>query len=492
MTFKKNIFGFILFIFVFASQAAESIPQLPSCKNCNLILISLTSTRKRSMSYYGYNRDTTPNINKFFSNAFEFENAYAPGSLTFTDALSLFYSISPNVHGAFVRHHRLEISSKLQNYPTLTDVLDSNGYNTAAFVSDEDYDYRWGIGKAFNLYFDRSFYAENGIRFRPFSYAVGTTQLVPIANEWLEKNYKKKFFLFLQGYDMHCPYTPKGKFEELYPSPHSAAIPFSSECFMTKRGPEFVEKDGKLKQHLKSFFAFLFKKKEISYYFDEDDKKYLVSRYDAELNQSDANLQSFFDKIKELGLEKNTIVVFLSEHGDYLGENGYFMKPASNAAGNLHNANINFPLLIKYPGINKKIVQKQIIQTVDLAPSFLDLLNIAPPVHMQGKSFKKTLLTNNQFNDYAYGYSQRYEVDEKEQKQISVYQLEYVQNADWKLYSQIRYMEPFVLLPTPVFSLYNMKKDPNEKTDLASTNPGMVNKLKMILNNKNKKYSVVN
>lgn len=485
----KNLFLLFAFLILISPDVAPaaSLPAEINCKNCNLIVISLTSARKRNMSAYKYHRNTTPNIENFFSNAYYFTNAFAPASLTFTDALSLFYSVTPNVHQAFLRKRKRYTAKRLSKFSSLTEILNINGYKTAAFVSDEDYDYDWGIGKTFQYYFDRSYYAENGIDFHPFTYSVGTSQLVPIANRWLDNNHKSKFFLFLQAYDVHCPYTPKGKFEKLYDSPHSATIPFTKECFMTRYGPEFVKQNGKTKQVLKSYFSFI-KQKEVRYYFDKKDIYYLISRYDAELTQADANLGPLFEKIKSLHLDKNTIVVFLSEHGDYLGENGYFMKPSPYALGNLHNANLNFPLIVKLPEQNKKFVQNQIIQTIDVAPSILDLLGLSPGKSMRGRSFKSVMNTQKEINDFAYGYSERYDLLENSEKLLGVYRLETIQNAEWKLNSSLHYKEPILLIEKPQYYLYNLKKDPEEKNNLANHKPGTLKKLIKVMEEKKKFY----
>lgn len=485
----KFILISLLMTLLASGGEAAVLQQANECKNCNLIVISLTSLRKKNMSIYGYQRKTTPSIDKFFEHSYQFSNAFAPASLTFTDAISLFFSLSPNIHKAFIRKQKHRIGGFLKKHTSMTEVLSSAGYNTAAFVSDEDYDYQWGIGRTFQYYFDRTYYAENSILFHPFTYTVGTKQLVPIANRWLDSNYKKKFFLFLQGYDMHCPYSPGDPFASLYQSPHASSIPFTTECFMTRNGPEFVKQNGKTKQVLKSFFAFL-KQKEIPYYFDKADIEYLISRYDAELTQADYNLAALFEKIKSLNLDKNTVIVFLSEHGDYLGENGYFMKPSPGALGNLHNANLNFPLLIKLPNQSKKVAQNQLFQTIDIAPTLLDILGLRSSEKMQGKSFKSVLNTNSSINEYAYGFSQRHEVDEKTNTVFSVHQLETIQNTEWKLNSAFEFKEPLVKVDKPEFYLYNLKKDPSEKNNIIKSEPAIFERLKQAMVQKKIHYSL--
>ncbi|MFA6238500.1 MAG: sulfatase-like hydrolase/transferase [Bacteriovorax sp.] len=492
---KLTIF-FLILISACECLAITKAPGIPAtvstCKDCNLIVISFTAARKRNMSMYGYKRDTTPNINKFFQDSYIFNNAFAPATLTSTDAVTLFFSLSPNVHKTFFRRHKAQSLDLLLKYTSLAEMLTKNGYKTAAFVSDEDYDFNWGVGRTFQYYFDRSYYADYGIVFKPFTYTVGTKQLVPLVSNWLSGHQKEKKFLFLQAYDMHCPYTPRDQFAKLYDSPHSPSIPFSDECFMAKDKMKEIMVNGKKKYVLNSFFTFINQRKKRQYYFSQQDIDYLISRYDAEFNQADFNLSPLFAKIKELKLDQNSIIVFLSEHGDYLGENGYFMKPASSAQGNLHNANLNFPLAIKIPRMKaKNKFQNQIIQTMDLTPTFLDLLGIKPDLKMQGKSFKNIIDTALEINDFAYGYSVRQNFSELDRSINSYLELDTIQNHEWKLNCSREFKLPSKKFMNEKYFLFNLKKDPEEKMEISKKESAVFKKLKTVLLEKRHHYSRV-
>jgi arylsulfatase A-like enzyme len=440
------------------------------------------------MSFYGYKRNTTPNINNFFSNAFVFNKAIAPATLTYTDALSLFYSLSPQVHKAYVRQKKTYTQEVLKNYQSLPAILAKQGYETAAFVSDEDYEYEWGLGKTFKLYFDRTHYRDNGITFSPFSYSVGTKQLVPIASKWLEKNIGKKKFMFLQAYDLHCPFNPGGKFANLYDSPHSKNIPFTEECFMAKDKMNPIKMNGTNKFLLQSFFAYL-KENEKRYYFEKRDLDFLTSLYDAELNQADSYLLELFNTIKKLKLDQNSIIVFLTEHGDYHGENGFFFKTSATAAGNLNNANLNIPLIIKTPQTTKKIVQNQIIQLIDIVPSLLEMLQISPDNKMQGKSFAQILEKSEEINDYAYGFQVRYGFVKQEKNKNYYYYLETIQDHEWKLDHEEKYNFPERDFLKEEYFLYDLRKDPNEKYNIASKEKKKLEQLKEVMLTKRIQYA---
>ena len=63
-----------------------------ACQDCNLIVVSLTNTRKDSLGMYRYDRDTSPNVDAFFKDSLIFENMFAPSYWTFTNGLTLFTS----------------------------------------------------------------------------------------------------------------------------------------------------------------------------------------------------------------------------------------------------------------------------------------------------------------------------------------------------------------------------------------------------------------
>lgn len=373
-------------------------------------------------------------------------------------------------------------------YPSLADTLAKAGYKTAAFVSDEDYEYGWGLGKTFQYYFDRSHYADFGIDFKPFTYSVGTKQLVPLANKWLEENKKEKKFLFLQAYDLHCPFNPSKNFRSKIAGDINPLLPLDKECFMAKDKMIPIKKDGAEKFIMKSFFAYV-KEKERTYFLEQKDVDILKDLYDSEIMEADHNLGPLFEKIKQLGLDKNSIIVFLTEHGDYQGENGYFFKTAANAEGNLNNINLKIPFILKLPNITKQVQQNQMIQLIDIAPSLIDLLELTIPKPMQGKSFKKILNTSNEINDYTYGFSVRYGFVKLELSENYYFKLETLQNHEWKLNRSKQYDFPNRNFIKEEFFLYDLKNDPSEKVNIANQKKSKVEELKKIIEQKRNYYA---
>ncbi len=91
------------------------------------------------------------------------------------------------------------------------------------------------------------------------------------------------------------------------------------------------------------------------------------------------------DKLRDCGLEKNTIVVFVTDHGDYLGDHGLVGK------GFHYDSVIRTPLIMAGPGIRAGRVIEQMASTVDLAPTLLKMAAVEEPAGMQGMSMKAAL-----------------------------------------------------------------------------------------------------
>jgi arylsulfatase A-like enzyme len=95
----------------------------------------------------------------------------------------------------------------------------------------------------------------------------------------------------------------------------------------------------------------------------------------------DAQVGRVLDKLKETGLDKNTIVVFTSDHGYHLGEHGHWQKQT------LFNDATRVPLIFAGPGIkNNKGNIGAPVELVDIYPTLMDMLNLQTPQFVQGKS----------------------------------------------------------------------------------------------------------
>ncbi|WP_167606130.1 sulfatase [Maribellus sediminis] len=103
----------------------------------------------------------------------------------------------------------------------------------------------------------------------------------------------------------------------------------------------------------------------------------------------DENVGRLLDHLEESGLDKNTIIVYTSDQGFYLGEHGWFDKRF------IYNESFKTPLLVKWPGkISPASVSDEMVQNLDFAQTFLDAAGVEQPDDMQGESLMPLLLGN--------------------------------------------------------------------------------------------------
>ena len=95
--------------------------------------------------------------------------------------------------------------------------------------------------------------------------------------------------------------------------------------------------------------------------------------YYATITFLDAQIGRIIKKLKETGLDKNTIIVFSSDHGYHLGEKGHWQKQT------LYEKTTRVPLIFAGPGIKKGSRSNSPVELIDMYPTLMDLTGIKPP-----------------------------------------------------------------------------------------------------------------
>jgi arylsulfatase A-like enzyme len=292
----------------------------------NLVLIDISCLSADHLSCYGYPRQTSPVIDRL-----------SREGIWFTQTASQAYWTLPSVAsvltGRYVPSHRVENrNQRLRNSTrTLADVLKSQGYRTAAFVGGLDLDASHNLGLGFEVYSDDT--GDNPIG----SFA----QTFPRAVEWLARNGRGPFFLFIQGYDVHPSFV------------HPA---------------EYVNK------------------------FDPDYRGVLdsiIAHYDGAIAYTDSLLGDFMERLQKSGLAGKTVVVIFSDHGEALYGHGSFDRFGK---ADLYDEVVHVPLVIQHPKIKSVKIDHQ-AQLIDIFPTVLDLLDIYRPDGIQGRSLYSLITT---------------------------------------------------------------------------------------------------
>ena len=108
-----------------------------------------------------------------------------------------------------------------------------------------------------------------------------------------------------------------------------------------------------------------------------------IRDYAAVIRSVDDNVGRLLDYLEQNGLSDNTIVVYTSDQGFYMGEHGWFDKRF------MYEESFHTPLIISYPGHIKEGAQcHQLVQNIDFAPTFLELAGLKKPTEMSGRSLQ--------------------------------------------------------------------------------------------------------
>jgi arylsulfatase A-like enzyme len=278
----------------------------------NILLISIDSLRADHLGAYGYDRDTSPEIDRLAREGVRWATAVAPSPWTLPSHVSLFTALPPIAHGVLFDPKALD-----EETLCLAEVLQANGYATAGFVGGPFLRSLYGLAQGFDVYDDRTVV-------RPlFESHQGRTSpaLVGLATDWLEawarRPERPPFFLFLHLWDVHYDYTPPAPFDTLFDPDYEGSI--TAENF-------------ELGEHIHPGMA-------------PRDLEHVVALYDGEIRYTDGWVGRLLRFLDEQSLAADTIVVVTADHGEEFFEHG-----AKGHRKNLYDETMRIPLVIRYPG----------------------------------------------------------------------------------------------------------------------------------------------
>jgi arylsulfatase A-like enzyme len=454
----------------------------------NIILIAVTNVGTRHMGLYGYHRETTPNLDRFAKESVVFDNFYTPASWTLPTGVSLFTSLPPYAHGVMNRW-------KLGNSPkpvdrlsddtaSLIDILKSHGYVTAGFTGGFDYRASIGLTKRFDQFLGGE--AHNSLEEmvdkrlmeerRLGSIAEGASQAI----RWIDQHGQQKFFLFLQGYDAHCPFNPKGEFDRYFVDFDASDVQVDPyHCYrQIEDGEDFLTFTSSRSDAGPSGLQRIYGEAQLT----EKDTRCLEAQYDAEIRYVDHHLGWFLDQLRKRHLLENSMILILSEHGEMFAKNGRFGR-AGRFRGTLYEDVIHVPLIIRHPQWRPGRV-KELAQMIDVAPTLLEVFNIARPRGFYGRSLLPSIERGTPVHQVIYGGS-IYGRDDFKYYNIRTVN-EYARDGEYKLIHEMVYAEG--QRREDRYELYHIFADPQEQKNLVDSEREVAADLKRKLRNWSEKW----
>jgi len=314
-----------------AKQAANAAPTYP-----NIVLIVIDTVRADHVGCYGYERNTTSNIDALANHALLFRNATSAASWTTPSVAALLSSQYPSTMGIYEKPAKLNTE-----YPLLAEVLKKQGYRTHGIVSFSYLSNRLGFGRGFDQYDERSHRGHGGIV---------APLVVAKALKFLKSRPTQPFFLFVHDFDPHYSYL----LHEQY-----------NYCPEYKGKVKSGQRIDEMRNMRPSMSA--------------EDIRYIVGLYDSELTYTDMFVAKILQELKRQGLYDDAIIVITADHGEEFMERGWIGHTAT-----LYQELLHVPLIIKLPTNRPGVVEAR-VSLVDVMPTLLSYLGLEVPENLEGR-----------------------------------------------------------------------------------------------------------
>ena len=312
---------------------------LPSSKEQpSLVLIVMDTLRADHLSCYGYKPGTTPTLDALAERGLRFEQAYATSSWTWPSTASILTGLGWEEHGVFDEHACL-LSPQID---CLAEALYERDFLTAGFACNPLISKRWR--------FDQGFESFQDVR----SFRFGKSA-VPEVLDWLDEHAGTRFFLYVHLVDAHGPYDLTDEAR--------AAIGDPPEGYPAHAGLRESEKKLLVNQVHKANGE-----PDPDAVLPAEHQAWMRTEYEAAVVTADTQVGRVIERLRTLGIEDETIVVFTSDHGEALLDHGY-----AKHGHQLFEELVRVPLIIAGPGIPQGRTVEAIVSNRHVAPTLARL-----------------------------------------------------------------------------------------------------------------------
>lgn len=428
LKFGKTLMILIFFLLVFLA----GFPQDES-KKPNFLIIFTDDQTYRAI---GYNNDLvqTPNIDNLADQGIIFNRAYTSTPICTASRASILTGLFPQTNGtvALDKNSFIQNIVKEKKYKTVAHFLNDVGYTTyfsgKSHLGDpKDYGFQFGEESSHD-YDDKK-------AFQKVSDFINESTFG-----------KKPFLIWLAPRQPHVPLKPEQKWLDLYAE---TRIPLEQnflekpplQSFYNQGLPgENFYRDSDYTDNYKNLPAGPPRSPKII-------KEYTKAYY-ATISHLDSQIGSLMAQLKDKGQMKNTVIIFLSDNGYFLGNHGLGNKLT------MHEESVRIPMFIYWDKFKKKGDRfDDLISSVDVLPTILDLAGIKKPDHLHGSSLTPVFLNNSLIQLHQYVISESVGVGGKIGTGHRM-----VRTKDWK----------YILSDVNDEALFNLENDPYEQNNLLN------------------------
>ncbi|WP_439130890.1 sulfatase family protein [Polaribacter sp.] len=492
----------LLLVIIFIS-CQKSTKSSSESKRPNIVFILSDDHATNAISAYSdifKEFAPTPNIDKIAKDGAILKNVFSTNAICGPSRASIITGKYSHKNGYYKNYKGGYFDSSQWSYPK---TLQKSGYQTAIVgkwhlasepVGFDYYKYHIEHGEQ-GVYWNPT-YNENGTPVKEDGYATNVT--TDSALQWLSaKKEDEPFCLLLQYKAPHREWAPDKKYEQLW---ENEDLPVPANFDDNYKGREKTAGDTHMtmdylnRRDLKLEQTNSLSKKELRKWLDygnqpgqtvsldknlsaeklqEEKYQIYIKDYLATIKSVDDNIGRVLTYLKENGLEENTIIIYASDQGFFLGEHGWFDKRF------MYEESLRMPFVIKYPNVIKpNTVVDDVISNIDIAPTVLELAGVKIPDEIQGKSFFSNLKGNTPKDWRQSMYYHYYEYPKWHHVQPH-----YGIRTD-------RYKLIHFYYDVDVWELYDLENDPSEMNNLIDSNEHatLISKLKEELKELKKGY----
>ncbi len=463
-----------------AAFAAASISSVKAAERPNIVWIFSDDHSFQTIGAYGgrlKDLNPTPNIDKMAAEGMRFDRCYVGNSICAPSRATLLTGKHSHMNGK--KTNKRGFNQDQQTFPKL---LQKAGYQTVMVGKIhldgkmQGFDY-WDVLPGQGHYNNPTFISEEG---KTQSKGYVTDVITDKSLDWLKnkRDPKKPFMLMIHHKAAHRAWIPDGQHMVKYtkitiPEPDNFWDDYKTRGIAAHKQRLHID-DLKLFVDLKTHKSIRGRYSIRNEFFAKNNPQGKdLTRYKYQIYMKDylrciwsldENIGRVLDYLKETGLDKNTIVMYSSDQGFYMGEHGWFDKRF------MYEESYRTPFIVKWPGVVKAgSVNRDLTQNIDFAETFLDIAQAEIPADMQGKSLVPLLKgkTPSDWRSSLYYHYYEYPAEHSVRRHEGV---------STKRYKLIRFYGQDVPNKEE-WELYDLKTDPSEMKNVYN-NPEMLSKIK--------------
>ena len=401
--------GFLSLAFAVVAAASAAAPRAP-----NILFIFSDDHAYQAISAYGEGRRLleTPHLDRLAKSGMRFDRALVPNSICGPSRAVVLTGKYNHLNG-FVNNSNSRFDGSQVTFPK---ILRQAGYQTAVIgkwhlVSDPTgFDF-WHILPGQGLYYNPPM-IRMGEQVKMEGYT--TDIITDLSLDWLRQRDKSRPFLLMAQHEApHRDWAPALRHlgadgDRVYPEPDTLFDDYANrgiavrdqdmslEKTFTDRDAKFEPPPNLTPEQRKAWDAYYeprnarFRAANLQ---GKDLVRWRYQRYmhdyTGTVRAVDESVGRLLDYLEKEGLAENTIVVYSSDQGFFLGEHGWFDKRW------IFEESLRTPLLVRWPGVSRPGgVSKDLVSTLDFAQTFLDAAGLPAPAEMQGRSLRPILAGN--------------------------------------------------------------------------------------------------